>query len=220
MTVRQLLQKDSNSNDLNGSRWKIPRVEIRDEPALHWRGLMFFGQCSSRSFIMNIANLRLSWAIVRRVPKVLLVAVPIHRLDVSRHFFCPADVKHLLRTMALFKMNHFHWHLTDDQGWRFPVAKYPNLIRLGAFRRASPLGHTDRTDNTPYNHSYTELEIEDVISFAESLYIQAPWGQNWQHLDGIYMNLHEFAVYTVIYPQILDDYRSRQGRVRRLHLFI
>ncbi|CAL1144468.1 unnamed protein product [Cladocopium goreaui] len=133
MTVRQLLQKDSNSNDLNGSRWKIPRVEIRDEPALHWRGLM---------------------------------------LDVSRHFFYPADVKHLLRTMALFKMNHFHWHLTDDQGWRFPVAKYPNLIRLGAFRRASPLGHTDRTDNTPYNHSYTELEIEDVISFAESLYIQ------------------------------------------------
>ena len=80
--------------------------------------------------------------------------------------------------MALFKMNHFHWHLTDDQGWRFPVAKYPNLIRLGAFRRASPLGHTLRTDNTPYNHSYTELEIEDVISFAESLYIQVPWRQN------------------------------------------
>ena len=96
----------------------------------------------------------------------------------SRHFFYPEDVKHLLKTMALFKMNHFHWHLTDDQGWRFPVAKYPNLIRLGAFRRASPLGHTLRTDNTPYNHSYTELEIEDVISFAESLYIQVPWRQN------------------------------------------
>ncbi|CAE7859098.1 nahA, partial [Symbiodinium necroappetens] len=42
-------------------------------------------------------------------------------LDVSRHFFFPKEVKHLLRTMALFKMNHFHWHLTDDQGWRFPV---------------------------------------------------------------------------------------------------
>lgn len=57
MTVRQLLQKDSNLNDLNGSRWKIPRVEIRDEPALHWRGLMFFGQCSSRSFVCETERL-------------------------------------------------------------------------------------------------------------------------------------------------------------------
>ena len=102
----------------------------------------------------------------------------LQRLDVSRHFFYPADVKHFLKTMALFKMNHFHWHLTDDQGWRFPVAKYPNLIRLGAFRRGTPVGHTLRTDHQPYNHSYTELEIEDVITFAESLYIKAPWKHN------------------------------------------
>ncbi|CAK9055427.1 unnamed protein product [Durusdinium trenchii] len=93
-------------------------------------------------------------------------------LDVSRHFFSPTAVKHLLKTMALFKMNHFHWHLTDDQGWRFPVAKYPNLIRLGAHRRATQQGHSSATDGRPYNHSYTEEEIHEVLSLAESLYIE------------------------------------------------
>lgn len=93
-------------------------------------------------------------------------------LDVSRHFFYARDIKHLLKTMALWKMNHFHWHLTDDQGWRFPVAKYPNLIRLGAYRRNTPLGHTKRSDVTPYNHSYTAEEIQEVLSFAASLHIE------------------------------------------------
>ena len=65
-------------------------------------------------------------------------------------------MKHLLKTMALFKMNHFHWHLTDDQGWRFPVAKYPKLISLGAHRRATQLGHSTATDGIAYNHSYSE----------------------------------------------------------------
>ena len=153
--------------------------------------------------------------------KSLLVAVPIHRLDVSRHFFYPADVKHLLRTMALFKMNHFHWHLTDDQGWHFPVAKYPNLIRLGAFRRASPLGHTDRTDNTPYNHLYWARDWRRHFLCRILVYS----GTVETKLATFRWNLHEFTwiccIYRyIIYPQILDDYRSRQGRVRRLHSFI
>lgn len=93
-------------------------------------------------------------------------------LDVSRHFFFPKEVKHLLRTMALFKMNHFHWHLTDDQGWRFPVEKYPKLISLGAARRGTPKGHTPGLDGQPYNHSYTVEEIEDILSLAESLHIE------------------------------------------------
>jgi len=126
MTLRQLLRKERGT-------WQLPLVQIRDEPAFAWRGLM---------------------------------------LDVSRHFFDSQEVKHLLRTMALFKMNHFHWHLTDDQGWRFPVEKYPKLISLGASRRATQLGHTHQTDGVPYNHSYTAEEIEDVLSLAEDLHIE------------------------------------------------
>ena len=114
---------------------------------------------------------------IYRMPRVQIVDAPVFAwrgvmLDVSRHFFYARDIKHLLKTMALWKMNHFHWHLTDDQGWRFPVAKYPNLIRLGANRRNTPLGHTKRSDVTPYNHSYTAEEIQEVLSFAASLHIE------------------------------------------------
>lgn len=65
--------------------------------------------------------------------------------------------------MALFKLNHFHWHLTDDQGWRFPVQKFPQLIRLGAYRRATQKGHeAKQLDEVPYNHSYTVEAIAEL----------------------------------------------------------
>jgi len=94
-------------------------------------------------------------------------------LDVSRHFFPPEDVKHLLDTMAFFKMNHFHWHLTDDQGWRFPVEKYPKLTTVGSMRRETQNGHDQyRTTQGEYNHSYTRDEIDDILQHAESLFIE------------------------------------------------
>jgi len=95
-------------------------------------------------------------------------------LDVSRHFFPAKDVKRLLKTMALFKLNHFHWHLTDDQGWRFPVEKYPKLISLGSHRRATQKGHeaSSGEDDTPYDGSYTEVEIEDIMKLAATLHIE------------------------------------------------
>jgi len=95
-------------------------------------------------------------------------------LDVSRHFFPPEDVKRLLKTMALFKLNHFHWHLTDDQGWRFPVEKYPKLISLGSHRKATQIGHdpSGSVDGTPYEGSYTEEEINEIISLAAELHIE------------------------------------------------
>jgi len=94
-------------------------------------------------------------------------------LDVSRHFFPREDVKRLLHTMALFKMNRFHWHLTDDQGWRFPVEKYPALTKIGGYRRATQSGHDmSKDDGKPYNGSYTEEDIQDIVKFAESLHIE------------------------------------------------
>lgn len=95
-------------------------------------------------------------------------------LDVSRHFFPPEDVKRLLKTMALFKLNHFHWHLTDDQGWRFPVEKYPKLISLGSHRKSTQIGHdsSGSVDGKPYEGSYTEEEINEIIDLAAELYIE------------------------------------------------
>jgi len=81
-------------------------------------------------------------------------------LDVSRHFFPAEDVKKLLDTMVAFKLNSFHWHLTDDQGWRIPIDGYPALVELGA----------EVSDNT--SKSYSMHEIRDVIQYAAARNIQ------------------------------------------------
>jgi hexosaminidase len=90
-------------------------------------------------------------------------------LDVSRHFFPAEDVKKLLSTMAMFKLNRFHWHLTDDQGWRLPVPGYPELVRKGAGPRYTRDKLIDKGEG--FEGSYTEQEIHDVVKFAKSKHI-------------------------------------------------
>lgn len=94
-------------------------------------------------------------------------------LDVARHFFVASDVKKLLRTMALFKMNRFHWHLTDDQGWRVPIERYPKLTEVGAWRNGTQRGHNGAlTDQGHYGGHYTKEEVLDVVKYANSLHIE------------------------------------------------
>jgi len=91
-------------------------------------------------------------------------------LDVSRHFFPPEDVKKLLKTMAAYKLNRFHWHLTDDQGWRLPVKGYPELTKTGAgprFKEDEQMPSGDSSEG-----SYTEEDIKDVLAFAKARHIQ------------------------------------------------
>lgn len=96
-------------------------------------------------------------------------------LDVSRHFFTTKEIKKFLRLMALYKMNHFHWHLTDDQGWRVEIKKYPKLTTIGATRANS--WNTDLETGSywtgqPYGpYFYTQDEIRDVVAYADSLHI-------------------------------------------------
>lgn len=96
-------------------------------------------------------------------------------LDVARHFFPKENVKQYLRYMAMYKMNTFHWHLTDDQGWRIEIKKYPLLTEVGAWRNATLIGHfseePDRYDSTRYGGFYTQDEIKEVVRFADSLHI-------------------------------------------------
>ena len=110
-------------------------------------------------------------------------------LDVSRHFYTVNEVKEFLDIMALYKMNKFHWHLTDDQGWRIEIKKYPLLTEKGAWRHFnkhdrscmhSALENTDfnlPTDNrikivegdTLYGGYYTQEEIKDIVAHATLL---------------------------------------------------
>jgi len=97
-------------------------------------------------------------------------------LDVCRHFFSVEMVKKYIDLMAAYKLNNFHWHLTDDQGWRIEIKKYPRLTQVASQRAQTVIGnYRDRTpqqyDNTPYGGYYTQDQIRDVVKYAADRYI-------------------------------------------------
>ena len=100
-------------------------------------------------------------------------------LDVSRHFFTVDEIKRFIDVMAMYKFNRFHWHLTDDQGWRIEIVKYPELTRIGSVRARTLIGkdpggeydETCRYDETPHGGFYTQDEIRDVVEYAARRFI-------------------------------------------------
>jgi len=94
-------------------------------------------------------------------------------LDVSRHFFPIDIVKRYIDYLALHKMNYFHWHLTDDHGWRIQIKKYPRLTEIGAWRNGTIVGLYPGTGNDKkrYGGFYTQEEIKEVIKYASERYI-------------------------------------------------
>ena len=88
-------------------------------------------------------------------------------LDVSRHFFSTDEVKKYIDMMSIHKMNTLHWHLTDDQGWRIEIRKYPRLTEVGSVRKGTVIRKEwDRYDGIPYGGYYTQEQIKDVIEYA------------------------------------------------------
>jgi hexosaminidase len=94
-------------------------------------------------------------------------------LDVCRHFFDVAYVKKYIDYLATYKYNTFHWHLTEDQGWRIEIKKYPNLTKVGAYRDRTLIGRygTNTYDSIRYGGYYTQEEIKDVVKYATERYI-------------------------------------------------
>lgn len=92
--------------------------------------------------------------------------------DVARHFFPADSVKKYIDMMALHNMNRLHWHLTDDQGWRLPLKRHPELITKGSIRRGTCIGNNFSTcDSIPYGGFYTPAEIQDIIAYAADRHI-------------------------------------------------
>jgi hexosaminidase len=136
-----------------------------------------------------------------KIPSVSIIDEPRFQyrgmhLDVSRHFFDVTFVKKYIDYLALHKMNYFHWHLTDDHGWRIEIKKYPKLTEIGAWRNGSIIGLWPgkgnenikyevlpaeikitpkdaiiKTDNIRHGGFYTQEEIKDVISYAAKRYV-------------------------------------------------
>lgn len=100
-----------------------------------------------------------------------------YMLDVCRHFFTVDEIKRILRVMSYYKMNKFHWHLTEDQGWRVEIKKYPKLTSVGSVREFSwntdypGTGKRYRTYEPYGPYFYTQEEIKDVVKYAQDLHI-------------------------------------------------
>ena len=93
-------------------------------------------------------------------------------LDTGRHFFSTAEIKKLLDVMALQKMNIFQWHLTEDQGWRLQIKKYPKLTEVGSWRAESQVpGDSKAGDGTRYGGFYTQDQVREVVAYAAARFI-------------------------------------------------
>ena len=94
--------------------------------------------------------------------------------DVCRHFFTVKEVKRFIDMVAMHKMNVLHWHLTEDQGWRIEIKKYPNLIKKGSVRKETIIGRNNSTsyDGMPHGGYYTQEEIRDIVKYAAERYIE------------------------------------------------
>ena len=95
-------------------------------------------------------------------------------LDVGRYFFSVDAVKRYIDLMAIYKLNTFHWHLTEDQGWRIEIKKYPLLTSISSVRKESMLAHypDQKYDGKPHGGFYTQEQIKEVVAYATSKYIQ------------------------------------------------
>jgi hexosaminidase len=141
------------------------RVDVRARSA---RGLFYGAQTLRQLLAAPPAG---------RVPAVALEDGPrfgyrgLH-LDVGRHFFPIEFIKKYVDAMATFKLNTFHWHLTEDQGWRLEIERYPRLTEVGAWRKETIVGHA-RTgskayDGTPHGGFYTQAQARDLVAYARA----------------------------------------------------
>jgi len=140
---------------------------------------LFYGGQTLRQLLPN--EIFSSKKIIKKwsVPCVKIEDIPRFKwrgfmLDSARYFFKVDDVKNLLDKMAMHKLNVFHWHLTDDQGWRIEIKKYPNLTKIGAWRKASPVygGHGNRKlDGKRHGGFYTQKQIRDIVAYAKARHI-------------------------------------------------
>ena len=96
-------------------------------------------------------------------------------LDCSRHIFTIDEIKTYLDILALHKLNVFHWHLTDDQGWRAEIRSYPRLTEVGSMRSETVIGHQSiknkQYDGTPYGGFYTQDEMREIVRYATERFI-------------------------------------------------
>lgn len=137
---------------------------------------------SGAGVFYGIQTLRKSIPIGKKNSKIMFPAVNLQdyprfqyrgaMLDVSRHFFSPEFVKKYIDILALHNLNRMHWHLSDDQGWRIEIKKYPELTSGGSQRKETVIGRNSSvSDGKPYGGFYTQEQIKDIVDYANKRFI-------------------------------------------------
>lgn len=161
-----------------------PRAKLAPEAyeiVVDKKGATITGRTAAGVFY-GIQTLRKSLPVLQSTEDVVLPAARVEAvprfgyrgmmLDCSRHFFPVKFVKEYIDLLVLHNMNRFHWHLSDDQGWRFAVPGYPKLTEVGSKRAQTVLGHNSEVkDGTPYGGYYTDAEVRDIVKYAADRYV-------------------------------------------------
>ena len=131
---------------------------------------VFYGiQTLRKSVEPNAESLELAAAVITDAPRFSWRGM---HLDCSRHFFPVSFVKKFIDLLALHNMNVFHWHLTDDQGWRIEIKKWPRLVEVGSKRSGTVLGtNSDLDDYIPHGGYYTQEECREIVAYAAERHI-------------------------------------------------
>ena len=161
-----------------GYQLKVTQEKISisaSQPAGFFYALQTLKQLMPRNVMAGVADPKIKrWSI----PCVEIEDAPRFAwrgfmLDEGRHFFGKEAVKRVIDVMAAYKMNRFHWHLTEDQGWRVEIKKYPKLTEVGAWRESKGLGYGNvNPDSEQYGGFYTQKDIKDIVEYARARFIE------------------------------------------------
>lgn len=132
---------------------------------------VFYGLQTLRQLLPTDGSGRIPTVTIRDAPRFSYRGM---HLDVGRHLFPVAFVKRYIDLLARYKLNTFHWHLTDDQGWRLEIRAYPRLTEVGAWRRETVAGNQLSPyagDGQPYGGYYTQDEVREVVAYAAARHV-------------------------------------------------
>lgn len=137
------------------------------------RGVFYAMQSLTQLYLNGLENHKIQQCKITDQPRYGYRGL---HLDVCRHFFPVSFIKKYIDLMAMYKLNNFHWHLTDDQGWRIEIKKYPKLTEIGGYRAQTVVGnYHDRMpqwfDGNKYGGYYTQEEIKEVVAYADSKFV-------------------------------------------------
>ena len=140
----------------------------------------FYAVQSLRQILPPSFEARITESIIYELPCLRIEDAPKFKyrgmhLDVGRHMFPVAFIKKYIDALAMLKMNTFHWHLTEDQGWRIEIKQYPKLQEVAAFRKETLVGHYSdqphQFDGMRYGGFYTQEEIKEVVAYAQDRFV-------------------------------------------------